>query len=278
MLAILVVSSFSSCKKGHGGDNPPAPPINPDDTMTVNPQVDPALANTIGFFMDDWQPKNFTVPTSTMAGSAPTSSAYTITVDRSNVITKIPRSFASNNSNLWMTQMVTETPLVDYLTNLHPHIVRFPGGSISDVFFWNAQPNVPPSDAPAQLVNADGSTSAANYWYGKNTASWTLSLDNYYALLQQTNNQGMITINYAYARYGTGPNPASAAAHLAADWVRYDNGRTRYWEIGNENFGDWVGRTRACAGLEAAPCARFSVILRRGMVASATEPSLLPPT
>ncbi|HUS02494.1 MAG TPA: hypothetical protein VMY77_12240, partial [Chitinophagaceae bacterium] len=30
-----------------------------------------------------------------------------------------------------------------------------------------------------------------------------------------------------------------AAAHLAADWVRYDNGRTKYWEIGNENFGDW---------------------------------------
>ncbi len=26
---------------------------------------------------------------------------------------------------------------------------------------------------------------------------------------------------------------------MAADWVRYDNGRTKYWEIGNENFGDW---------------------------------------
>jgi hypothetical protein len=46
-----------------------------------------------------------------------------------------------------------------------------------------------------------------------------MSADNYYAMLQQTNNQGMITINYGYARYGTGPNPASTAAHLAADWV-----------------------------------------------------------
>jgi len=26
---------------------------------------------------------------------------------------------------------------------------------------------------------------------------------------------------------------------MAADWVRYDNGRTKYWEIGNENYGDW---------------------------------------
>lgn len=31
----------------------------------------------------------------------------------------------------------------------------------------------------------------------------------------------------------------ASAAHMAADWVRFDNGRTKYWEIGNENFGDW---------------------------------------
>src|SRR5437773_6148531 len=58
-------------------------------------------------------------------------------------------------------------------------------------------------------------------------------------MLQQTGNTGMIIINYGYARYGTGPKPAETAAHLAADWVRYDNGRTKYWEIGNENYGDW---------------------------------------
>src|SRR5829696_676150 len=58
-------------------------------------------------------------------------------------------------------------------------------------------------------------------------------------MLQQTGNQGMITVNYGYARYGTGSNPVAAAAHLAADWVRYDNGRTKYWEIGNECNGTW---------------------------------------
>jgi len=89
------------------------------------------------------------------------------------------------------------------------------------------------------LVNADGTKSASNFWYGKNTDSWTFSTDNYYKMLQQTGNSGMITINYGYARYGTGTTPAQSAAHLAADWVRYDNGRTKYWEIGNENYGDW---------------------------------------
>ena len=40
-------------------------------------------------------------------------------------------------------------------------------------------------------------------------------------------------------RYGTSANPVAAAAHLAADWVRYDNGRTKFWEIGNESYGNW---------------------------------------
>ncbi|HTM93696.1 MAG TPA: hypothetical protein VL095_14845, partial [Flavisolibacter sp.] len=85
----------------------------------------------------------------------------------------------------------------------------------------------------------NGVASPAGFWYGKNSESWTFSVDNYYALLQQTGNQGLITINYGYARYGTGPSPVAAAAHLAADWVRYDNGRTKYWEIGNECNGAW---------------------------------------
>ncbi len=234
LVACTASTFIISCKK-----NPGKSPVVTGDTTTVNPQVDPALASTIGFFMNDWEAKNFIVPNSTVAGPVPTSTAVTVTVDRSAVITKIPKSFAGNNSNIWMTQMVTELPLLDHITTLHPHLIRFPGGSISDIFFWNAQPNTPPADAPAQLVKADGTTADAGYWFGKNTASWTLSVDNYYNMLQQTNNKGMITVNYGYARYGTGANPVAAAAHLAADWVRYDNGRTQYWEIGNENFGDW---------------------------------------
>ncbi|HZI23554.1 MAG TPA: T9SS type A sorting domain-containing protein, partial [Chryseolinea sp.] len=45
--------------------------------------------------------------------------------------------------------------------------------------------------------------------------------------------------NYGYARYGLAEAPVAVAAHLAADWVRYDNGRTKFWEIGNESNGAW---------------------------------------
>ena len=40
-------------------------------------------------------------------------------------------------------------------------------------------------------------------------------------------------------RYSKAADPVAAAAHLAADWVRYDNGRTKFWEIGNECNGTW---------------------------------------
>lgn len=231
-----IITFLAACKKSGSGGGTTNPPV--DTTVIVNPAIDPPIANTIGFFLDDWQPKNFVKP-AFKDTAIPSSATYTVTVDRSSIITKVPLSLFGNNSNLWMTQIVTEPDLMNHITNIHPHIIRFPGGSISDVFFWNAMPSTPPADAPDQLLNAAGVSAAAGYWFGKNAANWTFSVDNYYNMLQQTGNKGIITINYGYARYGKGANPVAAAAHLAADWVRYDNGRTRYWEIGNENFGDW---------------------------------------
>lgn len=233
---ISIIITINSCKKKEiDNTNPPSPG---DTTVVIQPAVDPPLANTIGFFLDDWQPKTFTAPSYTDT-TLPAAATSVITVNPSSIITKVPRSIFGNNSNLWMTQIVTEPSLLGYITNLHPHIIRFPGGSISDVFFWNAPKDTPPADAPSQLVTANGTKQPSGFWYGKNTESWTFSVDNYYNMLQQTGNTGMIIINYGYARYGTGTNPVAAAAHLAADWVRYDNGRTKYWEIGNENYGEW---------------------------------------
>ncbi len=99
--------------------------------------------------------------------------------------------------------------------------------------------NAKPADAPDTLVDANGNKFKNGYWFGKSTDNWTLSLDNYYSMLQQTGNQGIITINYSYARYGIGLDPVATAVHLSADWVRYDNGRTKYWEVGNESNGTW---------------------------------------
>jgi len=237
LLAAAIFIFVASCSKniadnsgGNGGDDDTIPPV-------VTP-TDPAVANTIGFFLDDWQPKNFTPP-SYQDTSIPSSADITVTVDASTILTKIPPTLFGNNANSWIGQMVTEPSLIQFIADLKPGIIRFPGGSISDGYFWNQPAFVKPADVPVKLMNADGVESTAYYWYGTNNDSWTCSLDNYYKMLQQTGNEGMITINYGYARYGTSKNPVAAAAHLAADWVRYDKGRTKYWEIGNENNGNW---------------------------------------
>jgi hypothetical protein len=240
-IALLFASCvFFSCKKNPGD---PAPPTPPQDSIPVTPPVDPnpvdpATASTIGFFLDDWQPKIFTIPSFTDT-AMPSSTTATVNIDAGTIITKVPGNISGQNANMWMTQMVTEPLLMTYLTTLRPPLIRLPGGSLSDMYFWNAPNGTPPADAPSTLKDANGTDVDADYWYGTNSDNWTITVDNFYNVLQQTGSQGMITVNYGYARYGTGADPVAVAAHMAADWVRYDNGRTKYWEVGNEDNGTW---------------------------------------
>jgi hypothetical protein len=216
-------------------------PKNPDPVTNVVAVEDPAVESTIGFFLDNWQPKTFTAPPYTEE-NVPDAATAIVTVDASSIITKIPVAIFGQNANTWMG--VPGTKASTDLKNLNPHIIRFPGGNLSNNYFWNAQQDKHPADLPEFYVDKDGKKQKASWVYGRTDHNWEITLDNYYALLQQTNSVGMISVNYAYARYGTAPNPVATAAHLAADWVRYDNGRTKYWEIGNEHYGDWQGGYR----------------------------------
>jgi hypothetical protein len=229
----LGLFALSACSKSKS-NNPT--PVNGDTTVTIKPQTDPTIAATMGFFLDDWAPKTLTTPSYADTTKPSATASVTVNVDYSNVITKVPKYLFGNNTNPYMGQIVTEPVLINNIKTLSPNVLRFPGGNIASVYFWNGQI---PADAPANLYDSNGNSVAAGYWLGNNTASWTLSLDNYYAALQQTNSTGIITVNYSYARYGTSAHPDQVAAHLAANWVRYDNGRTKYWEIGNENDGAW---------------------------------------
>ena len=232
--SIIFFSQLISCKKSNSITAVPSAVT--ADTIPI----DPITPNTIGFFMDNWVPKNFIKPTNTVTQPLTSNVAtVNITVNTGLVKSKIAPNYFGNNSNIWCGQLNTKPVLINHLNNLQPRILRGPAGSISDVYFFNANNYTPPPTAPATLLNANGVASNAGYWYGKNNESWTFSTDGYYSLLQQTNSIGLLTVNYGFARYGTGTNPVADAAHLAAEWVRYDRGRTKYWEVGNECFGDW---------------------------------------
>jgi hypothetical protein len=244
IILLTVLSALYSCKK-EAANNKPAntttPPTSTGNTPgTLVKGTDPDVASTQGFFLtNSWQSNTFTLPTGTQTVAKPTNTeSIYVSVDLSKIVTKTSPLLFGNNTNPFMGQFVDQPALMSNLTTLKPNILRFPGGSLSDVYFWNLALQAP-ADAPAQLLDLNGTAATADYWFGNNTQNWTFTLDNYYKVLQQTNSAGLITVNYGYARYGTGPHPDQAAAHLAANWVRYDKGRTKYWEIGNENYGNW---------------------------------------
>ena len=215
-----------------GGNNTNTTPYD-----SVYSPADPSVAATQGFFLDDWAAKSFTVPAFSPAPPVLTPATDTIKIDADVVLTKVSKYLFGANSNLWMGQVVTVPNLMQYISDLSPNVIRGPAGSVSDVYFWNS--TTTPADVPASLLDANGASAATTYWSGQNTQSWTMAIDNYYSLLQQTKSVGLQTVNFGYSRYGTSANPVTTAAHLAADWVRYDNGRTKFWEIGNENYGNW---------------------------------------
>ncbi len=188
-----------------------------------------------GFFMADWQPRTAVIPGYSEVLPATYPVTVAVTVDFSDTITKIPQYLFGDNANLWTGTMSDNATLMKNMANREMGVLRGPGGSISDIFFWNRSSK--PSDVPATLI-----TDPSNFtwpWYGLRAESWTMHVDSFYSILSKTGATGMITVNYGYARYGTSDNPVAQAAHMAADWVRYDNGRSKFWEIGNEVFGSW---------------------------------------
>ncbi len=235
----LSLTIFYSCSKKEVSLVDNATVVTQDTTVTIKQAVDPNVAASVGFFLDKWQGKTFSILAFTDEAVPSAAATNTVTIDASDIIAKIPLQIFGHNSNIWMGTFVDQASFMTDITNLKPNIIRWPSGSGSDGYFWNLKPGDVPEGAPTQYMDKDGKTFAAWYGYGLSTENWRASLNNYYAMLQQSNNKGIITANYGFARYGTSLNPVVTAAHLAADWVRFDNGRTEYWEIGNENYADW---------------------------------------
>lgn len=192
-----------------------------------------------GFFLNDFELKKAVIPDYEDTDQPDIKPGVSININFNDTVAKVLKYMYGNNANVYMTQMITQPELISHIQLLSPNVLRYPGGNLSNLFFWNAKHKKLPEDVPNPVYVGGEQKYTDNFWYGKDTRSKTLSVDNYYKMLGQTNSTGIICVNYAYARYGTGPEPVQTAAKLAADWVRYDKGRTKFWEIGNENFGKW---------------------------------------
>src|SRR5258707_10742394 len=108
----------------HKNDPAPAPPSDSLSKLdTIYNPVDPLVAASVGFFLDDWQPKTFVAPTSTdVSATTTTATTDTINIDLNNVVTKIPKYIFGNNANQWMGQIVDQPSLMGYLKDLNPDV------------------------------------------------------------------------------------------------------------------------------------------------------------
>jgi hypothetical protein len=140
-------------------------------------------------------------------GPASAATAVTVSINAAQARATIPSVGVGMNVAVWDSQMD------DALTSTLLHgagvqMVRYPGGSYADIYHWQTH------------TAENGGYIAAN-----------TEFDPFVAMVHAAGAQPIITANY-----GTG------TAQEAADWVRYANVTKgygiKYWEIGNEVYGN----------------------------------------
>jgi alpha-L-arabinofuranosidase len=138
---------------------------------------------------------------------APPPRLVTVDVVPSRVIRKVDRRLFGLNAAVWDGAYASPNTQA-LLTELNNQALRFPGGSLSDVYHWETN-------------RSEGQT-----------FDWATNFDEFVAIAAATRAAVYITANY-----GTG------TPEEAARWVHYANKvkrhNIRYWEVGNENYGTW---------------------------------------
>ncbi len=191
-------------------------------------------------FLEDYEPDTAVIPEAVDA-EKPAEKPSVIVTLTGDTIGKVSKYVFGNAIAAWCGAHDNPT-LVEGVELLAPTLIRFPGGSWSNGYFWNGLPSdLPDSIYDGTTYNSTTHTATKiKFWGQTGKGGWQTTRDQYYTLRTNSDvDQGLITVNYGYARYGTSEEPVAKAAHLAADWVRYDAGRTKFWEIGNENGGPW---------------------------------------
>ncbi|HEU5133696.1 MAG TPA: hypothetical protein VFU13_01010 [Steroidobacteraceae bacterium] len=143
---------------------------------------------------------------------APPPSVVNVVVNPKDRIRKVDRRMFGINAAIWDGAYASPNTTA-LLTELNNQALRFPGGSQSDIYHWE----------PNRSERPDGTLEPFE---------WATNFDEFVAIAAETRAAVYITANY-----GTG-TPEEAAA-----WVNYANKvkrhNVRYWEIGNENYGNW---------------------------------------
>lgn len=137
----------------------------------------------------------------------PIQASTTISIAAGQTVRPVDARWFGMNAAVWDSELDT-TETAAALKDMGTLILRFPGGSLSDQYYWSK------------------GTSGTNTW------KWSTSFADFAHLATNIGAQACITVNY-----GTS-TAEDAAAWVASANVTHQYG-FKYWEIGNENYGSW---------------------------------------
>jgi len=131
-----------------------------------------------------------------------------IAVAASDVRGPIPRTLFGTNAAMWDENLHENADVSNKVRASGVTVLRFPGGSTSDEYHWR------------------------DYDPGNPSNEWATNTSEFIQFVRAVGAEPLFTANFG-----------SGTAQEAADWVRFTNlahnWGVKYWEVGNEIYGDW---------------------------------------
>ena len=130
-------------------------------------------------FLEDFRSKRADIPQSINAikPSQPASVTVTVTLD---TLGKIYEYVFGNAIAAWAGNSNVDPKIIENTEILAPSLIRFPGGSWGDIFFWDGVP----TDVPDSLYDGttyNGATATKiKLWSQSGKGSWPTTTDQYY--------------------------------------------------------------------------------------------------
>ncbi|HST82946.1 MAG TPA: cellulose binding domain-containing protein [Kineosporiaceae bacterium] len=179
-----------------------------------------------------------------LSPAAAQEATVTVAVDAHAGQRLVPSTGIGVNDAVWDSQLGSDET-ADLLSGAGVKTMRYPGGSYADIYHWKD------NTAPGGYVAPD------------------TDFDTFMGSVRKVGAQPIIIANY-----GTG------TAQEAADWVRYAN-RTKhygvkYWEIGNENYGNghYGSSWEADDHADKSPTAYADGVVKYAAAMKAVDPAI----
>ena len=190
----------------------------------------------------------------TIATSAEAQTTANVTVNAGTALAPIGAASFGVNTAVWDGNLM-DSAVPGLLTNAGINALRFPGGSTADEYNWQTNAIVPGQNSFANSAN---------------------DFDAFMGLAKQVGATPILTVNYGSAASGSGGDTPS----FAASWVTYANVTkgygVKYWEIGNEVYGNGEYGSQWETDLHSAhdPTTYGSNVAQFSMAMKAVDPTI----